>query len=179
MISTLENHVGPSLAGLETLTREYADRHRQVGRLADEMQGELDRLKARHLAGLREAVRLSRAARAQLDAGIQAHPELFDRPRTVIMHGVKIGLAKGKGRLTIADERATILKIKQMFGPNAADFLHLTVSPNKTALGELSAGALKKLGVTVAATGDVVVIKPAAGGLEQFLSLLLPELPEG
>jgi len=179
MISTLENHAGTSLAGLETLTREFAQRHRAVCRIADEVHGEMERLKARHLNALREAVRHARDTRVQLEAEIQAHPELFDRPRTVIMHGVKIGLTKAKGRLDIADEKATIAKIQETFGPNATTFLHLTVSPNKTALGELPGKVLKKLGVTVAETGDIAVIKPASGDLEQFLNLLLKEQPEG
>ena len=52
-------------------------------------------------------------------------------------------------------------------------------SPDKKMLAELPVNELKKLGCTVADTGDVVVIKPTDSEIEKAVAALLKDAVEG
>jgi hypothetical protein len=151
----------PTLEQITKATRQFADARRELSALVDATNRRMRLIYEDNLHQIRKLLARTTDSRAALEALILAAPELFARPRTIVVHGVKIGLRKGKGGLEWDDEEQVVRLIKKLF-PEQADVLIRTAEqPVKNALAELPAADLKRLGVTVEETGDVPVIQPA------------------
>ena len=182
MIDTNENIAagGITLAGLEKLTRSFADDYNGLRAIAADIQSEQDAVLKKYLPALRKAAARTQASRAELLSDLVAAPELFADKKTRVFHGVKIGFRKGKGSMEIADEEQFLKKLETMFPDESARGIYLSVqvTPLKAALAELPAGDLKKLGVTIEDTGDVALVKPVDGDVDKYVAALLkPEPP--
>ncbi len=175
----LGGRTATTLNDLEKFAGIYARDHQTLCELVAELNAEVDRVKARHLARLRTAVLFAQTSKAVLHTAVAESAALFHRPRTQIFHGIKIGFAKGKGRLEIADEETTLAKIRHHYGSEAATYLRTSITPNKESLAQLTAAELKKIGVTLTDTGDTVVIKPVNSDVDKAVASLLKEtVPE-
>ena len=163
---------------LEPAAKRFADAHTKLTELVNDVNAEIEAVKRLNLARIKNAVSKAAEAHADLKALIEANPGLFDKPRTVVLHGIKLGLQKGKGGIEFDDVEATISRIQTMFGVEAEPYLDWKPSVNKKALAELSVVALKKLGCTVLDTGDEVVIKPVDGDVDKIVRALLKDATE-
>jgi hypothetical protein len=147
--------------------------------MVTELQSGIEALKADHMDGIREAIDGAAAAWKALEAEIEANPLLFVKPRTISAHGIKFGLAKGRGGLVIEDEERTLALIRKHL-PDQADVLIATKeAPVKDALVQLPAADLKRIGVQVKDTGDQVLIKPADGEVDKLVKALVAAAVNG
>jgi len=162
-------------AVLDVLARKYSESRAVVSTRVADYQEELRALRKRHLPGIKQAAAQASQRQAELSAQIELHPDCFVKPRTMTLHGIKLGFQKGKGRLVVDDNEATVARIEKHFGEDALLYLVVTKKPKASALIELDAGTLKKLGVTVTDTGDSVVIKSADGEVEKLVAQMLEE----
>ena len=167
-----------TLADIETLTKTFADEHSGLAGIVDKLTQELEAIKRKHLQPLRGAVARTAKARLTLHTAIAGSPALFEKPRTQIFHGVKVGLQKGKGGIEFADEDKTLALIRKNFGENAIAYIRTVETPDKKMLADLPAAELKKIGATVIDTGDVVVIKPTDSEIEKTVAALLKDAVE-
>jgi arsenate reductase-like glutaredoxin family protein len=164
------------LTEIEQLTRKYADAREELGDLIRAMEEKIDQIKRANLPRIRELVNRTAERQANLRAAIEDAPELFEKPRTQVYHGVKIGFRKGSGGIDWADDDQVVKLIEKHFPKEQAELLIKTVKkPIAKALEDLDVAELKKIGCTVESTGDVVVIKPVAGGVEKIVNALLKE----
>lgn len=69
-----------------------------------------------------------------------------------------------------------IAKIKQLFSDQTDALIKTTEKPVRAALAALPADSLKKLGITVADTGDEPVIKSAIGDVEKLIAALVGDI---
>lgn len=159
---------------IERLTEKYASARIALGDKIETVTGELTAVKKRYVKSLRALSDKALSARGDLSAAIDAGRALFERPRTRVLHGVKVGLAKNKGRFETDDEAKTIALIRKHMQPETASALvKVKESLNKSALDELDAADLKRIGVRVAGAGDELVIKPIGGEIEKLVDALL------
>jgi hypothetical protein len=91
----------------------------------------------------------------------------FDDPKTQVLHGIKVGFEKGKGRVTA--------RIDQVFRQEADQYLIITRKPSKAALLTLDAAMLKRLGVKIESDGDQVVIRATGTDIDKLVSKILEE----
>ena len=139
------------------------------------LQDGITALRRDHLPGIKRALARAAEVEAQLKALVEANPGAFEKPRTQVFSGVKVGFMKGKGALEMADADAVVARIKRLM-PEQADVLIKTVErPVKDALAQLSAADLKRLGVTVTDASDQVVIKPVDSEVDKMVDALLKE----
>ena len=186
MISTNENaggratepRSGTTLTDIELLTKTFADEHGQLAGIVGDMDAEFEKIKRKYLGALRAAVGRTAKAKLTLHTAIAGSPALFDKPRTQIFHGVKVGFQKGKGGIEFADADKVCALIRKTFGDDAIAYIRTTDAPDKKMLAELPVNELKKLGCTVADTGDVVVIKPTDSEIEKAVAALLKDAVE-
>lgn len=158
---------------IEKLTKAYADAREDLTAVVQDLEAETAKLRRRRLPAIRRLVDLAANGRAELEAAIEESTALFKKPKTRILHGVRVGFMKGKGELQWADA-ATVVKLIRKHLPDQAETLvKVSAAPVKAALQALDVGTLKKLGVTVADTGDKVMIKPAAGDIDKLVEALL------
>lgn len=164
------------LTNIAFRAKQYADARAILGERAQALQAQIDKLRRQHLDGIVKAAAATADYRSALFQEIHQHPELFTEPRTVTVHGIKVGFQKGKGRLVWDDEEKVLARIRKLFTDEEAALLIATVAkPAKEALLLLDAATLKKLGCTVEGTGDEIVIKDTAGEIDRLVQRFLDE----
>lgn len=139
------------------------------------MQSEVDAIKHRHLPSIRRLVINAHAANAELSSAIEAAPELFEKPRTRVMHGIKLGYAKSKGKLEWDKPALVIKRIHKNMPDQAEVLIRVSESPSRPALAELDASSLKKLGVRISGGEDQIVLKPVDSELDKLVDSLLED----
>lgn len=172
-LSTDQTMKTPTMEDIEVLTKTYADAYGELSRNVAVITEAMDAIKKKALPGIKRAVEKAAQSKVALAEAVAAAPALFEKPRTQIFHGVKVGLQKGKGGIDFQDADAVVARIKRYGFDDPSDYLHVVESPNKEALEKLEAAVLKKLGCEIVAVGDHVVIKLVAGDVEKTVNALL------
>lgn len=159
----------------ERLTQAYRKTYDALAERVSALEADIEALKRRRVHGIKAAVAAAAAARAELAAHIEAHPELWEKPRTLVIAGIRVGLMKGKGSIEW-DNPASVCRLIRKHYPEQADTLiKVTEAPVKKALGNLTTAELKRIGARVEESGDAVVIKPVDGDVDKLVSALLAE----
>lgn len=165
-----------NLDEIRARTAEFSRRRGFLARKVEELEAEVERLRRKAMPQIRNLVEATANARAELEAAIGANPQLFERPRTLIIDGVKVGLQKGKGGISFTLDEDVVVRLIEKHFPQSADVLiRTTKKPVKAALAELPAADLKKIGVAVTDTGDQVLIKPTDSEIDKLVAALLKD----
>lgn len=161
------------LTDIEPTAKAYAEARAKVADIVTDLNSGIEALKRDHMPALKRAIARAAEKHDQLKQIIEANPDLFIKPRTVIYHGVKLGMQKGKGGIAFDDAEQVVRLIKKHY-PEQADVLVVTTEkPAKDALAQLTVAELKKVGCTVVDAGDAVVIKPTDSEVDKLVDTLL------
>lgn len=160
---------------VEFHAKQFAAARRILNERVQACKAERDAIMRRHLRGIKGAAAACAQYQAELRAAIEAHPDLFVKPRTVTLHGIKVGYQKGKGRIEWADTAKVVELIRRHLGPEAAALIKVSETPIREALLTLDLAALKKIGCTVVETGDQIVIKDTADAVDKLVARLLAD----
>jgi hypothetical protein len=140
---------------------------------ATAMHKEIEQIKGIYLRGIKNSVAAVAQSQAELLAAIAEAPDLFDKPRSMVLHGIKLGFKKGTGSLDWEDD-AQVAKLVRKHFPEQFDVLiKTTEKPIKGALASLTAAELKRVAVTVEDTGDVVFAKDTTAEVDKLVKALL------
>lgn len=161
------------LSDLQRLTKPYADARGQLADIVTKLNRDIETLKRGKMTVIRQLVARAAEHESNLRAAIDSHKDLFIQPRTVVFHGIKIGLQKGKGGIEFDDPDKVLARIRAEYGDDADGLIHKVETPDKKMLADLPADDLKKLGCTVINTGDEVVIRPTDIGVDKIVTALL------
>lgn len=168
------------LLQLDQHTKSYSDAYASLADAVRVLNETLEAAKRAALPGIKRALAIAATRRQTLSAAIETSPHLFGKPRTFTMHGLRIGLTKGRGAIEILDEPKTIAKIRDLlpqFGLTE-DLIHTKESLDKSALADLPAATLKRIGVEIADATDQVVIKPIDSDIDKLVAKLLSDSPD-
>jgi hypothetical protein len=160
---------------LEMATQRYADARSGVSAIVSAMEEEIAAVKKRHMARLKKAVGYMAELRNELMLDIRDNAELFTKRRTMVLHGIKIGIQKQKGEITWTDEAQVIKLIHKHFPDMAETLIKTTEKPIKSALAQLPAADLKKLGVTITDDSDAIVIRATDSEIDKLVEALLKD----
>lgn len=167
-----------TLNQIDTKARAYSDARDRLRELCAALEDGMKALRQEHLPGIRRALNRAAEAEAALHALVEQAPELFAKPKTVVLHGVRVGYMKGKGKIEWESDEQVVKLIRKHF-PELADVLIVTTEkPSKDGLVALAVADLKKLGATVTDAGDQVYIKPADSALDKMVDALLKAATE-
>lgn len=164
-----------SMNEIERLTREYAHARRILADRVQELEDKISALKKKVLPLIRASVEATAHRQAKLQAAIEESPRLFKRPRTVILHGIRVGFKKEKGKISWEDDAVVIKRIKKSFPEDWEVYIKVKESPIKDTLAQLSGEVLQKLGVKVTDDTDEVFIKATDSEIDKLVSALLKE----
>ncbi len=163
---------------IEIQTKKFsearADLAAHVGALEDEKRS----LVRKYLAGIKRRVAAAKVEREALHVLIAESAALFAKPRSQAFHGVRVGYRKANGKIEFDNAERVVELVRKHFKSEFETLVNVTYKPNKEALEKLDASDLKKLGVTVEATGDVVFIKEAATEVDKLVKALLEDETE-
>src|SRR6185295_14068513 len=101
------------------------------------LEADLDAVKQKHLRQLKAQAGIVAACEAALHSAVENTPGLFQKPRTFILHGVKVGLTQSKGKLIWDmddDELVAMLKRKFKADDLWQSYVIEKLSPSKEAL---------------------------------------------
>lgn len=164
-----------SLKLIEYTSKNFADARVDLRNRLQALNDELAKAKRKALPGLRQAIDITAALHASLREIIRENAALFERPRTQIFHGVKVGYRKMKGDLTWESDDQ-VVKLIRKHCPEMFDTLVKTVeTPLKQGLEQLPAELLKKLGVSVGNDADEVFIKCTDSEIDKAVNALLKD----
>lgn len=165
-----------SIEDIEKKAGDYAADRAHLAEIVGRMNTEIEKIKAKYLPPIRDAVRHVAERHDALRAAIEAAPELFEKPKTRVLMGVKVGYRKQKGSVTFADEAAVIERIKKLLpADQAALLIRVRESLDKNACYDLTVPDLKRLGIGVERDEDLPVIKPADSEVDKLVDALLRE----
>jgi len=164
-----------TITDIESLTKCYAEHRAALSERVGRLEAALADCKRQHLAGIKTAVGRAAQAEGALRAALTASPALFVRPRSLILHGIRVGWQKQKGTLEWDDDAQVVTLIKRHCPEDADALIVTTQKPCKSALAELEVAELKRLAVRVTGTGDAVLIKPTDTEVDRLVERLLAE----
>lgn len=161
------------MAHLETLAKTFAGARDELASRLQDLRDEQESAKRRRLQGIKNSLSRFTAAHADLKAAVEESPHLFNKPKTRVMHGIKVGFVKQPGKLEISDGDAVVRLIRKHFPEQAEALIKTTETPVKGALVNLTAADLKRIGVSLTNDVDAVVIKPVDGELDKLIGALI------
>ncbi len=167
-----------TLSEIEKSTKAFSEAHNDLSDFVTNINKQIEAIKTANMKVLRSKVAKTAERHSELKALIEGAPALFDKPRTVTVHGVKVGLQKGKGGIEIVDEDKTVELIQKVYGDLADDYLIVERFPSRMALEQLPVHDLKKVGCNVVNATDTVVIKPVAGDVGKIVAALIKDATE-
>ena len=157
-------------------TKLYADNRELLSLRVANLHTEIEELKRKHMPEILEAAGDTANAKEALAALIDESRELFVRPRSVIISGIKVGLKKGSGKIEIEDPEATIRLIHKHIPEQEWPLYIETVEKViKKNLNDLDGATIKKIGVKVENTDDVILIKATDSDVDKLVSAMLKE----
>lgn len=164
-----------TLGDIERLTKDFAEWRDQLSEAVRAATDDIAAVKRQHVVAIKRKVEAVAERQAKLKAAIEDSPELFRKPRTMIIHGIKIGFQKEKGKISWDDASQVIKLVKKHLSEQADVLIKTTEKLVKGALQQLTATDLKRIGVTIGETGDAVVIKSTDGEIDKLVDALLKE----
>lgn len=165
---------------IEDFTKAFAGARAELAERLDTLRQEQEAAKRRRLQGIKNALTRMQASYEVLKDAVSASKDLFDTPKTRVMHGIRVGWMKQRGKLEIADPDNVVERIRKFLGDESVGYIKVTEKPVLTALANLPAKDLKRLGVTLSDDIDAVVIKAADGDLDKLIDALVndPDLED-
>jgi len=167
------------LKQIETLAHTYRADRDHLGVLVSALQRDLAAAKERYLPGIKAAVQRAAGAKEALHNAVEGAPELFQKPKTQVFHGIKTGWVKAKDALEIPDPAATVAAIRaHCTDEQAALLIAVKETPNKKALERMAEDPnlhLAELGVALVPGADQVVVHPVDSEVDKLVGALLAE----
>ena len=164
-----------TLAEIEILTKKFSEARADLKSRISYLEDEIAVLKRKYLPGIKKSIEAAASAKMRLHSEIEDSAELFVKPRTIIFHGIKIGYQKGKGEITWEDSEQVVKLIKKHYPGIFDAYIKITETPIKSALAQLPAAELKKLGIIIAETGDEIVIKGTDSDIDKMVNALFKD----
>ena len=168
----------PTLAEIEIRTKKYAEARDKVAAIVTALHDAMEQLKRCELPKLRRAIATAAEHHDALKALIEEAPELFQKPKTVILHGLRLGYMKGKGGIAWDDADHVVSLIIERLPDQAEALIRWTGKPLKEAINQLDVATLKKIGCRVVDTGEQVFIKPVDSAVDKLVDALLKDATE-
>lgn len=161
---------------IESKTKVYADKRAALSALVGDLHTEIETAKRKYITAIKQAVAEAADAYSELHAAIDESRELFDRPRTKTLYGVKVGIQKQRGEVVIDDEERTIELIRKQLPDTQVELLIRTRRyVHKPSCYDLTAADLKRLAIKIENDSDKVIIKPTDGEVDKLVNALLKD----
>lgn len=162
-------------ATLEMLCSSYRQARDQLNDEGRCLLAELETVKQSRMPMLKAAVLQASSIESELrDAVLAADKSLFGKNKTILMHGVKVGWNKQKGKVVIKDEAKTIKLIKDRLPAKQVELLiRKTERVHRPSVYDLVASDLKRLAIEIVDDGEIIVVKDVHREIDKLIGALL------
>ena len=164
-----------TLGEIDTMAKTFSDARQRLRDTLQDLRDKQEALLRQYLPGIKSQVNIAKEKEEALKGAIEDSPKIFVKPRSIIMHGVRCGFRKGKGKLDWEDDVQVVKLIKKRHADQVDLLIKTVEKPVESALKQLDVAELMKLGITVEATGEVVIAEPTDSEIEKQVKKLLKE----
>lgn len=141
----------------------------------DEIKSAIQPIYDRHRGGMDAAAEEEATAHRALLNLLDAAPQLFDKPRSISVNGVRAGYRKSEDTLDWGDDAALIKRIRALL-PAQADLLIRTEETLVIdVLAQLPAAAHQKLGINRITGADNPFVSIGAADVEKLAQALIAD----
>ena len=165
---------GTTLAEIADLCRFYADARERLADVSEEIRDERRAAVRRKMPVLKRRIAETSAAEDALRAAIATARDLFIKPKSRAIEGVKVGLRKLPGKVE-CDETAAFAAIRRKLPEQAPSLIRIKESLNKDAVRRLDGRQLAAVGVVIYDVEDEIVIRTAPDDLDRLVDTLLAD----
>ena len=151
----------------------FAAAHADLAAEVTTLDAQIAALKAAALPNIKALLKREVATKDTLINAIGESEHLFQKPRTLVISGIRCGFAKSPGKITITDSDKTVDLIQKHLSDQFDILVHTTYAPVKKALAQLPAKDLKSIGVTITDTTDRVIADPVDSDITKLLASIL------
>lgn len=167
-----------TLNEIEKATKSYAEAGDNLAQIQEELDVELDKIVRNFLPRIKRAAAAVAEKESTLESLIEDSKELFVKPKTISLFGIKVGFQKSKNKIDWDDDQLVVKLIRKHL-PEIAETLIITnEKPSKAALQNLEEKDLKKIGIWTEHGEDRVFIKAAASAIEKIVRKFVQEKRE-
>lgn|SRR5574337_468729 len=163
---------------IDKMCRDYSETRENLTGKVSALEEELEAVRKKHMVGIKRTIAVAAERSATLRGAIEVSRDLFGRPKTMVLHGIKVGYQKGKGKLEWEDDDLVVRLIERHFPDQAEVLIKTTKKPRKDGLNGLTVAELKKIGVTAEETGDMVVVRAVDTDVDKIVKALLKDQEE-
>lgn len=181
MITPIDQIAGSqsvTLAQVETACERFEKESSSLDTLITDLETDLEAIKQKHIKSIKRQAGAVASRQADLQSLLERGAGLFTKPRTITVHGVKVGYTTSPGSLQFDDEETVINLIKRYHKQETETYIRTEESVNKDALKLLPAVDLAKLGCRIEGAGDTVVLKRVSGDVEKLINKMITKLVE-
>lgn len=143
-----------ALVRLEDLAEAFAETEAALARSVQECEDDVARTRARHATEVRTRSEALADARAELIREVDANRALFEKPKSRVLAGVKLGLRKAQDDLDLGDEDKLVARIRSVCPEKADSLIQTKSNVVRKAVKALSKDLLQRLGVRYVAGAD-------------------------
>lgn len=163
-----------SLAQIGTFAAAHANAINELNALVTALNAQIEEIHQEADKDITRLVKRCKASREKLHSAIEASPDLFEKPKTLVLSGIKVGFRAGKATLDM-DEGKTLELISKKL-PGLKDVLiKTTQKPVADALMNLDAKQQACIGVTVIPGVDTVVLAPVDTAVNKVVNAYLTD----
>jgi phage host-nuclease inhibitor protein Gam len=163
----------PVLLPLERQAGDLAGAYANLTELVAQCEQAKAEVERQFIADIRRLSAVVSRRRDNLLAEVAARQEDFASPKSVTLHGWKLGWRKQPGTLFVDDEPTVIEKLRRLLKAAAAPLIRVKESLDKAALREQPADVLAKCGVTLCADTDEPFVSRVGGDVEKLVEDIL------
>jgi hypothetical protein len=158
---------------LEKMAGRLREKYDELGARVIEVNALLRTVRDEARPGIKRLLTGMMICREQMREMVAHRLDLFESPRSRVMHGFRIGQQKMPGILQVANAESTIELIRRHLPERAAELIVESPRLNREALKRLEVWEMAKIGCELAGAGDVVIVRPVDGDLERDVKALL------
>ncbi len=159
---------------IEALASEYARKRDALRDKVQQAQADVEAVKRRHHTVLRRRIDAAKNAHADLLEAVKESPQMFRRPKTRMLHGIRVGWKKQPGKIEIEDAEVTIAAIKRKMDDDAVEVLiDIHERLNKRGLRNLSTRDLLRIGAVAVEAVDKPIAHAADSEVDKLVDALM------
>lgn len=165
-----------TFAEIETKTKAFSKANDELSELTREARAEIEPLKNKYVRRIKSSVEKVLSAKEELSEALEEAGELFVKPKTIVIAGVRIGFKKDKNKIVWDDDDKVVELIeKKLDEEQAEQLIKVEKKPIKDAIARLDAATQNKIGCRIEEGKDEVYIKPMDSEIEKFVNSLMKE----
>ena len=154
---------------IERATLYFSQAREELRTKMTAVQAELRAVGERHRLEMIALLDQATNAREELASLVLDHKALFDKPRTVSWHGIKVGMQKQPGKVKYDSEEDVIRRIKEKLPDLTKALIETSESIRKDAIKELTVQQLAAIGAALVGAGDQVLIKASDDAVDKLI----------